>query len=71
MLKIDNVGLPNLLMGSRVFPELIQGDCNVQNLMKEAEKMQKAFSQNSHTSTLRELLLGKGFKETAKKIRTL
>ena len=71
MLKIDNVGLPNLLMGSRVFPELIQGDCNVQNLMKEAEKMQKAFSQNSYTSILRELLLGKGFKETAKKIRTL
>jgi hypothetical protein len=33
--------------------------------------MQKAFSQNSHTSILRELLLGKGFKETAKKIRTL
>ncbi len=71
MLKIDNVGLPNLLLGSRVFPELIQSDCNTKNLMKEAKKMQEGSYKNNYASKLQDLLLGEGFQETAKKIKLL
>lgn len=71
MLKIDNVGLPNLLLGSRVFPELIQSNCNAQNLMKESEKMQEGFYKDNYALRLKDLLLGEGFQETAKKIRLL
>ena len=71
MLKIDNVGLPNLLLGSRIFPELIQSDCNKQNLMKEAEKMQQSFCLDDYALKLQNLLLGEGFQETAKTIRRL
>ena len=71
MLKIDNVGLPNLLLGSRIFPELIQSDCNKQNLMKEAEKMQQGFCLDDYALKLQNLLLGEGFQETAKTIRRL
>jgi lipid-A-disaccharide synthase len=71
MLKIDNVGLPNLLLESRIFPELIQSDCNKQNLMKEAEKMQQGFCFDDYALKLQNLLLGEGFQETAKTIRRL
>ena len=33
MLRIDNVGLPNLLLGKRHYIELIQNECNVENLI--------------------------------------
>jgi len=71
MLKIENVGLPNLLLGSRVFPELIQSDCNVQNLMDEAKKMQENNFQDKQAHQLKNHLQGEGFEETAKKIKSL
>ena len=55
MLKVDNIGLPNLLLGARKFPELIQRNCNpisINAASKEIEDMQSVSAQ------LRELLIG-------------
>ena len=55
MLKVDNIGLPNLLLGVRKFPELIQRNCNpisINAASKEIEDMQSVSAQ------LRELLIG-------------
>ena len=56
MLKVDNIGLPNLLLGARKFPELIQRNCNpitINAASKEIQDMQSISAQ------LRELLIGK------------
>ena len=56
MLKVDNIGLPNLLLGVRKFPELIQRNCNpisINAASKEIEDMRSVSAQ------LRELLIGK------------
>ena len=37
--KIKDIGLPNIVAGKRVFPELLQDDCNPRKIADEAEKM--------------------------------
>ena len=57
MLKIDDVGLPNLLLGSRKFPELIQKKCTPQEILKAIE-YNDFHHLNSLSEQLRTLLIG-------------
>jgi lipid A disaccharide synthetase len=57
MLKIDDVGLPNLLLGSRKFPELIQKKCTPQEILKAVESTD-FHDLNSLSEQLRTLLIG-------------
>jgi len=57
MLKIDDVGLPNLLLGSRKFPELIQTECTSQHILKALESVDDNHL-NSLSKNLRSLLVG-------------
>ena len=57
MLKIDDVGLPNLLLGSRKFPELIQKECTPQEILKTIESTDFHYL-NSLSEQLRTLLIG-------------
>ena len=57
MLKIDDVGLPNLLLGSRKFPELIQKECTPQEILKAVESID-IHNLNSLSEHLRALLIG-------------
>ena len=57
MLKIDDVGLPNLLLGSRKFPELIQKKCTPQEILKAIESTDFHYL-NSLSEQLRTLLIG-------------
>ena len=68
MLKVDDVGLPNLLLDSRKFPELIQKNCNpksILNASKNTNNMQPVSAQ------LRELLAGTKEEDYIKKILEL
>ena len=57
MLKIDDVGLPNLLLGSRKFPELIQKKCNPKEILMAIES-NDFHHLNSLSEQLRTLLIG-------------
>ena len=57
MLKIADVGLPNLLLGSRKFPELIQKECTPKQILKAAESIDYNYL-NSLSEDLRTLLIG-------------
>ena len=57
MLKIADVGLPNLLLGSRKFPELIQKECTPQQILKAVESIDENHL-NSLSENLRTLLIG-------------
>lgn len=37
--KIKDIGLPNIVAGKRVFPELLQDECNPRKIADEAKKM--------------------------------
>ena len=57
MLKIADVGLPNLLLGSRKFPELIQKECTPKQILKAVESIDYNYL-NSLSEDLRTLLIG-------------
>jgi lipid-A-disaccharide synthase len=38
MIQVDHIALPNLVMGRRVVPELVQDDCNPQRIAIEVER---------------------------------
>ena len=71
MLKVKHVGLPNLLLDSRIYPELIQKDCSADSIFNEAETMQNARSNHNQEIYLRDLLSGIGYEEAAHKITLL
>ncbi len=72
MLKMKDVGLPNLLLENRKYSELIQGDCNVANIIQAAEEIQKnTLERIKYAELLRNTLTGKGNSEAAKIITTL
>ena len=72
MLKMKDVGLPNLLLEDRKYSELIQSDCNVANIIQAAEEIQENTLENSkYAELLRNTLIGKGNSEAAKVITTL
>ena len=71
MLKVNDVGLPNLLLDSRQFPELIQKACTAQSILQEAEIIQARDSNDMIVNKLRNLLRGKGREEVVKRISLL
>ena len=72
MLKMKDVGLPNLLLGERKYTELIQSDCNVTNIIQAAEEIQEnTLERSKYAELLRNILTGKGNSEAAKIITTL
>ena len=72
MLKVQNIGLPNLLLEDSVFPELVQNECNQKNLLLAADKIFKITPQmNKIQSEIKEKLCGVGFANAAKSILDL
>ena len=72
MLRIDNVGLPNLLLGKRHYIELIQNECNVENLIDAVKATEDLIPHSSeYASMIRELLKGDGYSEAIKAIEAL
>ena len=71
MLKIDDVGLPNLLLGKREYPELIQKSCNPQSILEAAESIKNNNDGENISITLRNLLIGLSPEESAQKILSL
>ena len=37
--RVKHIGLPNLIAGEEVVPELIQGNCNQENVAKNLEQI--------------------------------
>ena len=72
MLKIRNVGLPNILLGSNYFTELIQKDCHEVNILNATTTIQNMMLDNiSISDKLRSILTGDGFESVANKILEL
>ena len=72
MLKIRNVGLPNILLGSNYFTELIQKDCHEVNILNATTTIQNMMLDNTSISDkLRSVLTGDGFESVANKILEL
>ena len=69
--KIKDIGLPNIVAGHRVFPELIQEDCNPQAIAREAKKLLTASGQEQiarDIALIRENLGGGGAAERVAKL---
>ena len=71
MLKIDDVGLPNLLLGKREYPELIQKSCNPQSILEASESMNHDKYTDNISNKLRDLLVGLSPEESAQEILSL
>ena len=72
MLKIKDVGLPNLLLGERIYKELIQNDCNVDNIIQAVEETKNSIPETiKNSELLRNMLKGKGNSEAVKTITVL
>ena len=72
MLKIDDVGLPNLLPGKRYYMELIQNECNVKNIFDAVRKTEELIPYSSENASLiRDIIKGNGYSEAIKAIKAL
>ena len=69
MLKVDNIGLPNLLLGKDYFIELLQNNFTKENIKKAInETLSFEESPKYVADTLREMLIGIGYSKAAKEI---
>ena len=69
MLKVNNIGLPNLLLGKDYFIELLQNDFTKENIKKAInETLSFEESPKYVAETLREMLIGIGYSKAAKEI---
>ena len=71
MLKTDDVGLPNLLLGSRHFPELIQKKCTAQTILDASKSINTNINIELISKELRNLLIGVSEEECTKAILQL
>jgi len=72
MLKVDKVGLPNLLLNEDIYIELIQNKFNVKNILKAIEAYKdKKMDNNKNIENLKNLLKGEGYSKAAKEIVSL
>ena len=69
MLRVDNIGLPNILLGDRYFVELLQNNFTKENISKALKDtlLLKEDSQNIAKS-LKDMLKGSGFLKAAEVI---
>ena len=72
MLKVDNIGLPNLLLGKRYYVELLQNNFTKDNINKALNEtlLLKENSQNIAES-LRVMLRGIGYSQAAKELNLI
>ena len=72
MLKIENIGLPNLLLSKRYYKELLQNDFNKENILKSVTETKGLISESlENANTLRNMLKGNGYYEATKSISSL
>ena len=69
MLKVDHIGLPNLLFNKRIFPELLQKNCSAKKILSAANSL--SVRDDSLQMFLIQLLKGKGFDKTSREILSL
>ena len=69
MLKVNNIGLPNLLLGKSYFVELLQNNFTKENI-KQAIKDTLLLRESpvDIAETLREMLIGVGYSKAAQEI---
>ncbi len=69
MLKVQNIGLPNLLLEDAVFPELVQNQCNQKNLLQAVKEINQITPKMKQIQNeLKEKLSGEGFASASKLI---
>jgi lipid A disaccharide synthetase len=68
MLKTKLIGLPNLLLSKKVFPELLQSECTAENIYKSLQSL--IYSNDIHDELIKvkNHLEGQGFDAAAKAI---
>ena len=72
LLTIDMIGLPNLLIGKKVFPELIQGQCKSNQILNEITNINHNSNYIHYKSlNIQGLLKGSGFERVSKQIISL
>ena len=72
LLTVDMVGLPNLLINKKVFPELIQYQCNSNQILNEIININHNSNYINYKSlNIQELLKGSGFEAVSKQIISL
>ena len=63
VVKVKRIGLPNLISGKDIVPELIQGDCTIENLSLKLKEILDSEAQISEIAELREKLGSTGASE--------
>ena len=72
MMKIKNIGLPNILLKKDYYPELVQGNCTLSNIKQAVKDIPKLVEESSENAELlKSILRGEGFSNTAQKIISL
>ena len=72
MLKIENIGLPNLLLSKRYYKELLQKDFNKENILKSVTETKSLISESlENANKLSNMLKGNGYYEATKSISSL
>ena len=72
MMKIKNIGLPNILLKKDYYPELVQGNCNLSNINQAVKDISKLVDESDENAELlKSILRGEGFSNTAEKIISL
>ena len=72
MIQTEIIGLPNLLLSQKFFPELVQTACTPQNILLETQKLKiNKFLLDQKTSLIIKNLKGIGFDSLAKEVSIL
>ena len=68
MLKTKLIGLPNLLLSKKVFPELLQSECTAENIYKSLQSLIHSNDIHDELIKVKNHLEGQGFDAAAKAI---
>ena len=68
MLKTKLIGLPNLLLSKKVFPELLQSECTSENIFNSLNSLIDSDTIQSELVKIKQHLQGDGFDAAAKAI---
>ncbi len=72
MMQTEIIGLPNLLLSQKFFPELVQPACTPQNILLETQKLKiNKFLLDQKISLIIKNLKGIGFDSLAKEVSIL
>ena len=72
MIQTEIIGLPNLLLSQKFFPELVQAACTPQNILLETQKLKiNKFLLDQKTDLIIKNLKGVGFDSLAKAVAVL